>query len=187
MVVGLSRELGCDVTDERSVKQSFQGLKIDNLINCAGIASMNLAALTPTETARRVVDVNFLGTFSVCREAVRRMKHGSRIVNFTTVAVPLNLPGEAIYAASKAAVESFTKILAKEVAHLGITVNAVGPNPIDTDLLRGVSSEKIDNLVKRQPIPRMGTMADVRNIVDFFLRPESDFISGQVIYLGGVS
>ncbi len=95
--------------------------------------------------------------------------------------------GEAIYAASKAAVTTLTQILAREFAPFGITVNAVGPTPIKTDLIAGVPREKLDALVARQAIPRFGRIEDVANVVDFFLRDESAFVTGQVVYLGGVS
>ncbi|GAG95120.1 unnamed protein product, partial [marine sediment metagenome] len=110
-----------------------------------------------------------------------------RIVNFATVATPLNLEGEAVYAASKAAVESLTRVLAREVASSGITVNALGSTPVATDLIKGVSDEKIDNLLGSQAIRRMGNFDDISNALDFFIRRESDFITGQVIYLGGVN
>jgi 3-oxoacyl-[acyl-carrier protein] reductase len=77
--------------------------------------------------------------------------------------------------------------MARELAELRITVNAVGPTPVMTDLIKGVSSEKMDALLARQAIPRYGQAADVINAVDFFLRAESDFITGQVLYLGGVT
>lgn len=99
----------------------------------------------------------------------------------------MRLEGEAIYAASKAAVETLTRVLARELAPLGITCNAVGPTPIETDLIRGVPRAKIDRLLASQAIHRLGQPTDVANVIDFFLRPESDFITGQVIYLGGVS
>jgi 3-oxoacyl-[acyl-carrier protein] reductase len=117
------------------------------------------------------------------------MRHteNGRIINFTTVAHPLNLEGEAIYAASKAAVESLTRILARELAELKITVNSIGPTPIETDLIRGVPQEKMDALLARQALSRMGEVRDVINAVDFYLREESDFITGQVLYLGGIN
>ena len=95
----------------------------------------------------------------------------------TTVAVPLQLEGEAIYAASKSAVETLTRIIAKEYGHFGITCNAIGPSPIETALIKGVAKEKIDRLIKRQAVQKMATADDVINLADFFLRPESKMIS----------
>lgn len=183
-----------DVSDEDAVVAMARKLRadygqVDALLNNAGIASMNHALLTPASTVSRILQTNVLGTFLFCREMaklMRRTKKG-RIINFTTVAHPLNLEGEAIYAASKAAVESLTRILARELAELKITVNAIGPTPIETDLIRGVPTAKMDALLARQAIPRMGEVKDVINAIDFYLKEESDFITGQVLYLGGVN
>jgi 3-oxoacyl-[acyl-carrier protein] reductase len=162
---------------------------LQGLINNAGIAGMNHALLTPLGAVRDILETNVVGTFLLCREAAKllRATPHARIVNFSTVAVPLRLEGEAIYAASKAAVETLTRVLARELAPLGITCNAVGPCPIETDLIGSVPKEKIDRLLASQAIHRLATPADVANVTDFFLRPESDFVTGQVIYLGGVS
>lgn len=183
-----------DVASSDEVDELFRELAqrvrtIDVLINNAGIASMNALALTPVETARRVVDTNLLGPFSFTRAAVRLMRGSgtARIVNFTSVAVPLCLEGEAIYAASKSAVETLTRIAARELAPFGITCNAVGPSPIQTGLIAGVPLDKLQALIDAQAIPRWAVYADVVNVVDFFLRPESSMVTGQVIYLGGVA
>jgi len=183
-----------DVSDEdavitmaRKIKASHG--KVEALLNNAGIASMNHALLTPASTVNRILQTNVVGTFLFCREMSKLMRrtNNGRIINFTTVAHPLNLEGEAIYAASKAAVESLTRILARELAELKITVNAVGPTPIETDLIRGVPQAKMDALLARQALNRMGEVRDVINAVDFYLREESDFITGQVLYLGGIN
>ena len=181
-----------DVAEEKSVQQMFSAVRkqfggVDNLVNNAGIASMNHSLLTPASTVSRVLKTNVLGAFLFCREAAKLMKKRryGRIVNFTTVAVPLKLEGEAAYVASKSAVQALTEVLAREYGDFGITVNAIGPTPVDTDLIQAVPQDKIDNLVRRQAIQRRGTYADVANVVDFFLRRESDFITGQTLYLGG--
>jgi len=182
-----------DVADEGKVKQLFAEIrkhygKLDVLINNAGIASMNHALLTPLSTIHKVLETNVVGTFLFCREAAKLMqkKRSGRIVNFTTVATPLKLEGEAIYAASKAAVVTLSEILARELAEMSITVNAVGPTPVKTDLIASIPQEKMDALLNRQAIRRFAEFKDISNVIDFFIRPESDFITGQVIYLGGV-
>lgn len=182
-----------DVNNEMDIKKIISVIRkkygqLDNLINNAGIASMNHSMLTPIDTVRRVFSTNFIGTFLFCREAVKLMKnhHYGRIVNFSTVAVPLKLEGEAVYAASKASVVTLTQILAKEYAEFGVTVNAVGPTPIQTDLIRAVPKNKLDKLLNQQAVKRYGEFSDVTNVIDFFLQPASDFITGQVVYLGGL-
>lgn len=182
-----------DVADEAAVRRmtadvSRKHKRLDVLLNNAGIASMNHVLLTPGATVQKIMATNVLGTFLFCREAAKLMqrRREGRIVNFATVATPLKLEGEAIYAASKAAVVSLTQVLARELAELNITVNAVGPTPVKTDLIGGVPKAKMDALLARQAIQRFGEMRDVSNVVDFFISPASDFVTGQVIYLGGV-
>jgi len=183
-----------DVSDEHAVQEMFSSLRVrhgrlDALINNAGIASMNHALLTPLDTVRSILETNVVGTFLFCREAtklMRRRKIG-RIVNFSSVAAPLRLEGESAYAASKAAIENLTRTLSRELADFGITVNAVGPGPIATDLIRSVPQEKLDSLISRQAIHRFGKYTDVTNVIDFFLQDSSDFVTGQVLYLGGAA
>ena len=181
-----------DIGDEPTVKKMFSDIRkrygrLDVLINNAGIASMNHSMITPIHTVRSVLETNVIGTFLFCREAARLMqpRRCGRIINFTTVAIPLKLEGEAVYAASKAAVITLTHIMAKEFGSFGITVNAIGPSPIKTDLIRGVSKEKLELLIQSQAIKRYGEYKDVINVIDFFISPKSDFITGQVLFLGG--
>jgi 3-oxoacyl-[acyl-carrier protein] reductase len=183
-----------DVASEQDVSQLFahirkQAGRLDVLINNAGIASMNHSLLTPVSTVRKIFSTNVIGSFLFCREAARLMmtKGFGRIVNFATVATPLKLEGEAVYASSKAAIVSLTQILAREFAPYHITVNAVGPTPIRTDLIRSVPQAKIDALIARQAIPRFGEFTDISHVIDFFISPASDFVTGQVLYLGGIS
>jgi 3-oxoacyl-[acyl-carrier protein] reductase len=182
-----------DVSDEalvikmiRAVKQSFGS--IDILLNNAGIASLNHILTTPYKNAQNVFYTNFFGTFLFVREVSKVMikqKNGS-IVNYTTVATPLNLEGEAVYAASKSAVESLTCVSAKELGDFGIRVNAIGPTPIKTDLIRNVPKNKLQKLLEQQAIKRFGELDDIINVVDFYNSENSNFITGQIIYLGGV-
>jgi 3-oxoacyl-[acyl-carrier protein] reductase len=162
---------------------------VDALINNAGIAAMNHALLTTRASLETILRTNVVGTFLFSREVAKVMlsRRYGRIVNFATVATPLHLEGEAAYAASKAAVESFTVVLARELGPAGITVNAVGPTPVPTDLIKNVPKEKLKALQARQAIPRSGTPDDVLNVIDFFLSERSAFVTGQVVYLGGVA
>lgn len=183
----------CDIGSEEEVKCLMANIRsrhghLDIAINNAGIASMNHVLLTPLASVERIVRTNFTGTFLVCRESAKLMrerKYG-RIVNIATVAVPMRLAGEAAYAASKGAVVTFTQVLARELAEFGITCNCVGPSPIDTDLIRSVPEDKIRKIVDGLAIKRPGTFQDVANVIDFFVKPESSYITGQTIYLGGV-
>ena len=182
-----------DVSDEPAVVEFVRNVykeqkRIDVLINNASMASMNHLLLTPKATAERVFNTNFMGTFLMSRECAKYMikKKEGRIVNYSTVAVALNLQGELVYSSSKAAIEQLTRVLAGEIGESGVTVNAVGPTPVDTDLIKNVPANKIDELKSRQCIKRLGTFEDVKNVIDFYLRPESNFITGQTIYLGGV-
>jgi 3-oxoacyl-[acyl-carrier protein] reductase len=182
-----------DITNETDVKAMFNDVntrykRLDILINNAGIAMMNHTLLTPMAAVDNVLKTNVAGTYLFCRESAKIMKKNNmgRIINFSTVAVPLKLEGEAIYAASKAAVVSLTQIMAREFADFGITVNTIGPTPIQTDLIRSIPKEKIESLIQRQAIKRFGTFDDVVNTINFFISPQSGFITGQTLYLGGV-
>ncbi len=168
------------------IRKKYQG--VDILINNAGAASMNHVLLTTAETVKKLFSVNVLGTFLLSREAAKLMRNRpyGRIINLGSAATPLKLEGEAVYAASKAAVVSLTQIMAKELADFNVTVNAVGPTPLKTDLTRGVPDDKMQKIIERQSIKRYAEFSDISNVIDFFISKESDNVTGQVIYLGGV-
>jgi 3-oxoacyl-[acyl-carrier protein] reductase len=178
-----------DVTDEAAVRAAVATIaeagRIDLLVNNAGAASMNALLLTPGETAERLMRVNYLGTFH-CLQAVGKVmvrQRAGRIINLTTVAVPLSLEGEAAYVASKAAVEALTKVAAKELAPSGVVVTAVGFGPVDTKLTRAVPKAalaKINNEIGR---PEGTTMSQA---VDFILAHMHTAEGGQVAYLGKI-
>ena len=204
VVIGCSREDGSirqnnyihykvDVSDEIGVVNMIKEVvkrfkRVDILINNAGIAAMNHIMLTPMDAATDIIKTNLLGTFIFIREVSKvmaRQKWG-RIVNISTIAVPLSLEGESIYVASKAAVENITKIASRELAPFNITVNTIGIAPLMTDLIKTVPKEKIDKIISMMGIKRLAKYSDVSNVIDFYIKDESDYISGQNIYLGGI-
>lgn len=181
-----------DVADEKAVVKMFLEIQLqgglDVLINNAGVASMNHVSTTPIESARGIFNVNVIGAFLMLREASKQMilKRQGRIVNMLSVATPLHLEGEVIYGASKAALEHITKTAAKEFAACNITINGLGCTPIKTDLIKSVPDEKMKRLLGLQSIQRYAEITDITNVIDFFIKEESDFITGQIIYLGGI-
>jgi len=199
-VLGLARNvedvpfpsLNCDVSSYESVKAVAQSLRKDGkrvsgLINAAGIASMNLAVTTPKSVSQELINTNLLGTIYCCQlfaPLMLRYKQGS-IVNLSTIAVALGLKGESIYAASKAGVEGFTRSFAREMADFNVKVNCIAPGPIDTNLLKGITSEQIGKIVSQQIIPRQFTPDAVADLVELLLDSRSDSLSGQVLHVGG--
>ncbi|WP_035266569.1 SDR family NAD(P)-dependent oxidoreductase [Ahrensia sp. 13_GOM-1096m] len=202
-VIGAARSAGegqgypifaCDVSDADAVKsfassvQKQAGKNLYGVINSAGVAAMNLAVTTPTATVRKVIDINLIGSIFMCQKfstLLMRRKNG-RIINFSTIAVPLALSGESVYVASKAGIEGFTRTFAREISGFGLTANCIAPGPIDTDLIAGVSDKSINKIIDRQVVKKKGTKADIWNIVDILLDEKSNMISGQTINVGGV-
>jgi 3-oxoacyl-[acyl-carrier protein] reductase len=156
------------------------------LVNNAGI--MNLANIAMTDDAMldRTISVNLKGTFNGLREAAKRLRNGGRIINFSTSVVGLNLETYGIYAATKAAVETLTAILSKELRGRSITVNAVAPGPTATNLfLHGKSDELIERFAKMNPLERLGTPQDIAAVVSFLAGPDGSWINGEVLRANG--
>lgn len=199
-VVGLGRTVDSDspfemcetdVADPASVARSLKKFRRDKsvyaLINAAGIASMNLVLTTPPETIRRIIETNLLGTIYCCQQIAPALisRGNGRIINFSTLGVHLAIKGEAVYIASKAGVEGFSRTFARELAPHGVTVNTIAPGPIDTALTAKVPQEKIMEVVGRQIVPKQASPLDVWNIVSLLLSPDSSMISGETIHVGG--
>lgn len=183
--------IGADVSKTADVTSLFDQTekafgRIDGLVNNAGVmVTRNLVDLNDDEFDR-MFSINVRGVFLTLREASRRMKAGGRIVNLSTSSTPLRLPGYAAYCATKSAVEAFTAILAKELRGREITVNAIAPGPVGTDLfLEGKSPELIDRLAKLNPFERLGETSDIAAVVSFLLGPGAGWINGQTIRVNG--
>jgi 3-oxoacyl-[acyl-carrier protein] reductase len=184
----------CDITEEKQVKEMLRDIKknngyIDILINNAGVnLTLQSTMLVSYQNALKTIEINLLGTFLMSREVARLMIKNSfgRIINFSSMAVELEVEGEAIYTASKSAIISFSRVFAKEVYPFGITCNVVSPSAIETDLMMGIDENALKNVLSRNAIKTKGKMEDVSNTIDWLIKPESDAITGQIIYLGGV-
>jgi 3-oxoacyl-[acyl-carrier protein] reductase len=180
-----------DVSDPAAVKRLFDTAiaaygGVDVLVNNAGI--MKLAPLARCEDALfdSQVAINLRGTFNTLREAAQRLRDGGRIVNLSTSVVGLKLETYGVYAATKAAVETLTAILSKELRGRSITVNAVAPGPTATDLfLEGQSQALIDRMSKMNPLERLGTPADIASVVAFLAGPDGAWVNGQVLRANG--
>jgi len=183
----------CDVTNYQSLKKLYlhlsnNGHTIRALVNCAGIASMNLALTTPPLITERVIRTNLIGTIytnQIFAPLLIKNK-GGRIINFSTIAVHLGLKGESVYVASKAGVEGFSRVFAKELAPFNVTVNCIAPGPIKTNLLKGISDEQIRNIVNKQAISQIMQPSAITEMVTLLLSDESRNITGEVINVGGV-
>ncbi|WP_145509848.1 SDR family oxidoreductase [Yersinia rochesterensis] len=180
-----------DISDPAAVAQLFAKAEtafggVDVLVNNAGIMSLSAIADSDDEHFDRQIAINLKGSFNGMREAAKRLRYGGRIVNFSTSVVGLKLEKYAVYAATKAAVETMTAILAKELRGRNITVNAVAPGPTATDLfLNGKSAELIEKMAKMAPLERLGTPEDIAAAVAFLVGKDGGWINGQVLRANG--
>jgi 3-oxoacyl-[acyl-carrier protein] reductase len=161
---------------------------VDIVINNAGVIQPGTTMLADTDDAlyERIFAINTRGTFNMLRLAATRMRANGRIVNFSSSVIGLALPGYAIYAGSKAAVETFTNIFAKELRGKGISVTAVAPGPTATDLfMEGKTPELVERLGKMAPLERLGTPEDIANTVAFLVGPQGAWVNGQTLRVNG--
>jgi len=180
-----------DVADEAAVarlfgqaEQAFGG--VDVVVNAAGL--MLLAPLAEFDLAAldRMFSTNIRGTFVVDQQAARRVRTGGAIINFSSSVLGRVLPAYTGYAASKAAVEAMTFILAHELRGRDVTVNAVAPGPTATDMfLEGKDQELLDRLANAVPLERLGVPDDIAPVVAFLASPEGHWINGQSVRVNG--
>ncbi|TWW08967.1 oxidoreductase [Planctomyces bekefii] len=204
IVLGFSRSEGTinhpqyqhfavDISEEKPVETIFRSIKkqcgkIDILINNAGVAKSQFTLLTPLAHAEEVMRINFLGAFLMAREAGKIMmsRKFGRIINISSMTVPLAPEGGAIYSASKSALTQLTHTMAKELASYNITCNLLGISAIETEMYQTLSRDKLDAMINSLPLKKPATIADITNVIDFFARRESSNITSQIVYLGGV-
>lgn len=182
-----------DVSDSAIARALFDAVEkqlgpVTVLVNNAGIMPATLPHLAETDdiTFDHVFAVNVKGSFNTMREAAHRLAEGGRIINFSSSVVGLGLPGYAIYAATKAAIETMTHIFAKELRGRNITVNAVAPGPTATALfMDGKTPEHIGQLAKMAPLQRLGQPEDIAAMVAVLAGPDGAWINGQTLRVNG--
>jgi len=181
-----------DVADpeaaDRLVKATLDAFgRIDILVNNAGITRDDLVMRMSLDAWRDVIDTNLSGAFYTVKAAMRPMlkARGGRIINITSVSGQAGQMGQANYSAAKAGLIGLTKALAREVASRGITANAVAPGFVLTELTRDLPDALKDELTKRTPLGRFGTVEEIANAVAFLASDEAAFITGQVLAVDG--
>ncbi|MEV2273728.1 SDR family oxidoreductase [Nonomuraea africana] len=179
-----------DVADETAVAHLFDTAEttyggVDVVVHAAGVMVLSPVAEIDLGALDRMHRTNIRGTFVVNQQAARRIRDGGAVINFSTSVTRLALPTYAAYAASKAAVEAISMVLAKELRGRDITVNAVAPGPTATDLfLDGKDEATIERMAKMNPLERLGTPTDIAEVVSFLAGP-ARWINGQTLYANG--
>lgn len=180
-----------DVADPAQAAKIFDETEkvfggVDVLVNNAGVIAIKPVADMEDASYDRLMNINVRGTFNMLRLASKRLRDKGRIINFSTSALVSNMAGYAIYNASKAAVEAMTRTLSKELAPRKITVNAVAPGAVATELFfQGKTHEFVDRLIRMIPLGRIGEVDDIAPIVAFLASPEAGWISGQILRVNG--
>jgi 3-oxoacyl-[acyl-carrier protein] reductase len=190
-VGGRATTIRADIADETQMAAAFDQVEqefggIDVVVNTAGIMLLSPVAQLDLADLDRMHRTNIRGTFVVSQLAARRLRSGGALINFSTSITRLQSPGYAAYAASKAAVEAVTLILARELQGRDITVNTVAPGPTATPLfLEGKPQELIERIAGMNPMGRLGTAEDIAEAVAFLAGPAGRWTNGQTLFVNG--
>lgn len=188
---GAAIAVHADVSDAAAMRTLFDVAEnefgpVDVLVNNAGVSKVSPLAEVCDEDFQHQIAVNLTGSFNGMREGAKRVRNGGRIVNMSTSIIGAYLPNVAVYAATKAAVEALTHVLAKELGARGVTVNAVAPGPVATELfLTGRTEEVIRRAIADIPLGRLGQPDDIAQIVSFLASAGSGWVNGQVVKANG--
>ena len=189
---GIAVAIQADVADPASVKTCVERVTktwgpVDILVNNAGVIADGLFVRLEPDAWNKVIQTNLGGTFNFCHEVAFSMmqRRRGRIINISSVAAEHVNPGQTNYAASKGAINAFTRALAVELAGRGVTVNAIAPGFIETDMSAPVRNKAGDLIKKMIPMKRMGTPEDIARVAVFLASTESAYITGQVLTVDG--
>ncbi|QOT09154.1 SDR family oxidoreductase [Paenibacillus sp. JNUCC32] len=188
---GEARAIQADISQVAEVERLFRETieaygGIDILVNNAGIMTTKPIAAMTEEDFDQQFAINVKGTYFAIQQAFHHMNSGGRIINFSTSVAGQMFPTYSVYAGTKGAVEQFTRQLAKEFGPKGITINAVAPGPVNTELFTvGKSEEQIAGIVKMNAFGRLGETDDIAGVVLFLASEESKWITGQTLRVNG--
>jgi 3-oxoacyl-[acyl-carrier protein] reductase len=188
---GQSLVIQADVSNEADVERMFKQIidtfgGIDVVVHTAGIMPLSTIAETDLAVFDRIISTNLRGTFTVFKHSAQHVSEGGRIVAFSSSVIAKSFPTYGPYIASKAGVEGLVHVLTNELRGRNITVNAVAPGPIPTELfLKGKSEERIEEFRKMSPLERLGQPEDIASVVSFLAGPDGGWMNGQVVRANG--